>query len=143
MNMNEANQLEKILVLLKESYSCTNSSRLKEVGKTLDFLSQDLDTYLEVLFHGLSSVSFNDVQIPFELHQSLAVNLKNLIEDKKLELDNEQISHLVKNIFELFFPQIKNKNLLKYSLINIFKNIIKSISSLISNQDSENLYRIH
>ena len=140
--MNDINHLEKILVLLKESYSSTNSSRLKEVGQTLNSLSQDMDIYLDVLLHGLSSESFNEEKIPFELHQSLAVNLKNFIMNKKYELTEEQISYLIKNIFQLFFPQIKNKNLLKNSLINIFKFILQSILELLPNQQSENLFLI-
>ena len=90
--MNDSKQLEQILVLLKESYTCTNSSKLQEVAKILKSLSQDVNIYLDVLFHGLSLVSFNNEQIPFELHQSLAVNLKNIIENKIPELNDEQIS---------------------------------------------------
>ena len=140
--MNDAKQLEHILVLLKESYTCTNSSKLQEVGNILNSLSQDVNIYLDVLFHGLSLDSFNKEQIPFELHQSLAVNLKNIIENKKSELNDEQISYLIKRIFELYFPHIKNKNLIKDSLLDILQHILKSLLSLLNNQDCDNLFLV-
>ena len=140
--MNDSKQLEQILVLLKESYTCTNSSKLQEVAKILKSLSQDVNIYLDVLFHGLSLVSFNNEQIPFELHQSLAVNLKNIIENKIPELNDEQISYLIKKIFELYFPQIKNRNLIKDSLLDILQHILKNLLSSPNNKNCENLFFI-
>ena len=140
--MNDSKQLEQILVLLKESYTCTNSSKLQEVAKILKSLSQDVNIYLDVLFHGLSLVSFNNEQIPFELHQSLAVNLKNIIENKIPELNDEQISYLIKKIFELYFPQIKNRNLIKDSLLDILQHILKNLLSSPHNKNCENLFFI-
>ena len=133
---NDLEQLEKTLILLKESYTCTNSSKLKEISSLLNSLSEDLELYLDMLFHGLSIASFRDEQIPFELHQSLAVNLKNIIEKKAYELNNEQISYLAKKIIGLYFPKITNPNLLKDSLINILKQALKTLLSLLNGKDS-------
>ena len=133
---NDLEQLEKTLILLKESYTCTNSSKLKEISSLLNSLSEDLELYLDMLFHGLSIASFRDEQIPFELHQSLAVNLKNIIEKKAYELNNEQISYLAKKIIGLYFPKITNPNLLKDSVINILKQALKTLLSLLCGKDS-------
>ena len=134
--MNDPKRLEETLILLKESYTCTNTSNLKEISKLLNTLSEDLNLHLDVLFQGLSIASFKDEQISPELHQSLAVNLKNIIEKKAFKLNNEQLSYLVKKIFSLYFPKIANPNLSKDSLINIFKHTLKTLLSALSEQDS-------
>ena len=134
--MNDIKQLEQILSLLKESYTSTNSSKLVEISKLLNNISKDLIMYIDILFHGLSLSSFNNEQIPFELHQSLSINLKNKIEERKAELGTEQISEIIKKIFELYFLKETNKNLLKEPLIKTFKDILITLLQLISNEES-------
>ena len=101
--MSDIDKLEQILSLLKNSYTSTNSSQLLEISKLLNILSKDLNMYIEVLFQGLYSNSFNDEEITKELHQSLAVNLKNIIEEKKSELNNEQIIYIIKKYSDCIF----------------------------------------
>ena len=127
--MNDPKYLEQVLSLLKSSYTCTNSSKLMEVSNLLNNLSKDEITHIDVLLHGLSISSFNNEQIPSQLHESLAVNLKNTITGKKCDLDIKQIIEILKRIFELYFPQVVNPNLLKDSIINIFQYIIRYILS--------------
>lgn len=133
--MNDLKQLEQVLVLLKNSYTCTNSSKLLEISNVLNSLSKDLIMYIDVLFHGLSISSYNNEIIPLDLHQSLAINLKNKIEEKKAELSNEQITGIIQKIFDLYFPQAKTENLLNNSLIKIFKNILIILLSFQSNHE--------
>ena len=144
--MSDIDKLEQILSLLKNSYTSTNSSQLLEISKLLNILSKDLNMYIEVLFQGLYSNSFNDEEITKELHQSLAVNLKNIIEEKKSELNNEQIIYIIKKIFGLYFPKIVHQNLLKDSLINTFQYILTTLLSSLwkkdNNYDFESLFNL-
>ena len=135
--MEDAKQLEQILYLLKSSYTCTNTSKLLEISNILNALSKDLSIYIEVLIQGLSTSSINNEQIPPELHESLAINLKNTIIDKRYELKKEEILGIIKSIFELYFPKINNYNLLKNSIINSFKYILVKLLSLLKENNSE------
>ena len=136
--MNDVNQLEHVLSLLKSSYTSTNSSQLLEISKLLNSLSKDLNMYIEVLFQGLYSNLFNDEEINKELYQSLAVNLKNIIIEKKSELNNKQIIYLIKKIFGLYFPKVVNQHILKDSMINIFQNMLTCLLSSLAKNDNNN-----
>ena len=135
--------LEELLYLLKSSYECPNSSKLLEITQILNDFSKDLPTYLNLLFQGLSLNSLNNFSIPYELHQSIAVNLKNIIIEKKSELNQEQISSLINKIFELYFQKKLNQNLIKDSILYIFKHIIMELlSSSNTSINYKNLFQI-
>ena len=135
--------LEELLYLLKSSYECPNSSKLLEITQILNDFSKDLPTYLNLLFQGLSLNSLNNFSIPYELHQSIAVNLKNIIIEKKMELNQEQISSLINKIFELYFRKKLNQNLIKDSILYIFKHIIMELLSLSNSSiNYENLFQV-
>ena len=136
--MSNINHLEQVLSLLKSSYTSTNSSHLLEITKLLNNLSKDLNMYIEVLFQGLSLNSLNEKEISKELYQSLAVSLKNVIIDKKSELNKEQIINIIKRILGLYFPKIINSYLLYDSIINIFQYSLTNLLSLLPKNDIDN-----
>ena len=141
--MNMEGQLGELLSLLETSYSCKDTNKLQEISQLINELSNNLDNYLELLFKGLSLSSFNNKQMTLNLHKSLAINLKNVIMEKMLSLKEEQILNLLQKIFILFFSEKINPNLLNESIINIFENIITSLSSLDSiKSQGENLFKL-
>jgi len=141
MNMEE--QLGELLSLLETSYSCKDSNKLQEISQLINGLSNNFDNYLELLFKGLSLSSFNNKQMTLNLHKSLAINIKNVIMEKMLTLKEEQILNLLQKIFILFFSEKINPNLLNESIINIFENIITSLSSIDSiKSQGENLFKL-
>lgn len=141
--MNMEGQLGELLSLLETSYSCKDTNKLQEISQLINELSNNFDNYLELLFKGLSLSSFNNKQMTLNLHKSLAINLKNVIMEKMLSLKEEQILNLLQKIFILFFSEKINPNLLNESIINIFENIITSLSSLDSiKSQGENLFKL-
>jgi len=136
-------QLGELLSLLETSYSCKDTNKLQEISQLINELSNNFDNYLELLFKGLSLSSFNNKQMTLNLHKSLAINLKNVIMEKMLSLKEEQILNILQRIFILFFSEKINPNLLNESIINIFENIITSLSSLDSiKSQGENLFKL-
>lgn len=141
--MNMEGQLGELLSLLETSYSCKDTNKLQEISQLINELSNNFDNYLELLFKGLSLSSFNNKQMTLNLHKSLAINLKNVIMEKMLSLKEEQILNILQRIFILFFSEKINPNLLNESIINIFENIITSLSSLDSiKSQGENLFKL-
>ena len=141
--MNMEGQLGELLSCLEISYSCKDTNKLQEISQLINELSNNFDNYIELLFKGLSLSSFNNKQLTLNLHKSLAINTKNVIMEKILSLNEEQILILLHKIFILFFSEKINPNLLNESIINIFENVITSLSSIESiKSQGENLFKL-
>ena len=122
-------QLEELLSLLESSYSCEDSTKLQEISQSIKEYEKNFDNFLSLLFKGLSLTSFNNKQISLNLHKSMAVNLKNVIKEKSLDMDDDKIYIYLQKIFVLFFSTIFNPNLSNESIISIFENIITFLLS--------------
>ena len=127
--MNTDQQLGELLFLLERSYSSKDTQTILDITQSINKLEDNCDNYFDLLFKGLSLNSFNNKQISLDLHKSLALNLKNKINEKKLEMNNDQIFILLRKTLQLFFSNVINVNLFDKSLINIFENIITLLSS--------------
>jgi len=127
--MNTEQQLGELLSLLERSYSLKDTKAILDITQSINKLENNCDNYLELLFKGLSLISFNNKQISLDLHKSLAINLKNAINKNILELNNGQIFILLHQTLQLFFSNVINTNLFDKSIINIFENIITLLSS--------------
>ena len=128
--MESSNQkLGEFLYLLDKSYSCKNNSELKKISNLINTLSENCDDYLDLLFKGLSLNFFNNKEISLELHQCMSINLKNTIIEKKEGMNKDQLLNIFQKIFQLFFLNNTNPNLSNNSIIIIFENIIKELST--------------
>lgn len=127
--MSTNQQLGELLSLLENSYTSKDTQSVLEITKSINILKDNCANYLDLLFKGLSLNSFNNKQISLDLHKSLAINLKNTITEKKLDMNDDQIFLLLQQILQLFFSDINNLNLFDKSIINIFENIITILSS--------------
>ena len=141
--METEQKLGELLSLLESSYTCQDNSKLQEITKLIGEFAQNYDNYIDLLFKGLSLTSFNNKEMPLNLHKSLSINLKNIIVEKRQELKEEQLLALMRRIFQLFFGTNFIPNLTNESIINIFENIIKVLSAMESmKQYSEEFFKI-
>ena len=124
----EEQQLVNLLSLLESSYTCQDSSKLKEITQSIQYFQNDFNNYLNILFKGLSISNINNKEISLDLHKSMAINLKNIIIDKKSNMKGIQMFYILQKIFQLFFNTNSNPNLLNESIIKIFGDIIKVLS---------------
>ena len=127
--MNTDQQLGELLSLLEKSYSSKDTQAILDITQSINKFEENCGNYLDLLFKGLSINSFNNKQISLDLHKSLSIALKNTINKKKLELNNEQTFILLQQTLQLFFSNAINAHLLDKSIINIFGNIITLLSS--------------
>ena len=127
--MNTDQQLGELLSLLERSYSSKDTKAILDISQSIKQFQDNCGNYLDLLFKGLSLNSFNNKQISLDLHKSLAINLKNTINEKNLELNSDQIFMLLQQILQLFFSSVVNTNLFDKSIINIFENIITLLTS--------------
>ena len=122
-------KLGELLYLLDSSYFCKDSSEIRNISNLINKLSKNYDNFIDLLFKGLSSNAFNNKKISLELHKCLAVYLKNTILEQKSDMNKDQLLNLIHKIFRLFFINNTNPNLYNKSIIIIFENIIKEIST--------------
>ena len=129
--MESDQKLGDLLCLLENSYTCGDTSKLIEISKEINEYSKNEQSYYDLLFKGLSLTSFNGKNLSLDLYKSLAITLKNTIIDKDKNPNNDQqiLIFLFKKIFQLFFANNSNPNLFNESIINIFQNIIKFLST--------------
>ena len=128
--MDSEQKLIELLSLLESSYTCKDNSKLNEITKLIKAYATNYETYIELLFQGLSLTMINNKEISLNLHISISTNLKNIIMEKRAEISEEKLLVIIRKIFQLFFATNFNPNLLNESIISIFENIIKIISSL-------------
>ena len=126
--MESDQKLAELLCLLENSYSCGDSSKLIEITQAINEYSKDEQSYYDLLFKGLTLITFNGKNLSLDLYKSIAINLKNTILEKSKDMKNEQLLVLFKKIFQLFFENNSNQNIFNESIINIFENIIKYLS---------------
>ena len=122
-------KLGELLYLLDSSYFCKDSCEIRNISNLINKLSKNYDNFIDLLFKGLSSNAFNNKKISLELHKCLAVYLKNTILEQKSDMNKDQLLNLIHKIFRLFFINNTNPNLYNKSIIIIFENIIKEIST--------------
>ena len=126
---NNNQKLGELLYLLDNSYSCKDNSELKKITNLINKYSENLNNFVDLLFKGLSLNSFNNKQISLDLHKCISINLKNSIIEKKTDMNKEQLFNIFQKIFQVFFFNNTNPNLSNNSIITIFENIIKELST--------------
>ena len=139
--MESDKKLRELFYLLESSYTCRESSKLKEITQLIKELSLNFEEYLNLLFKGLSLISFNNNQISLDLHKCMAINLKNTIMEKE-DMNADQKFILLQKIFQLFFTINFNPNLLNESIINTFVIVVNILASESIKTHLEDLFQI-
>ena len=126
--MDSEQKLIELLSLLESSYTCKDNSKLNEITKLIKAYATNYETYIELLFQGLSLTMINNKEISLNLHISISTNLKNIIMEKRAEISEEKLLVIIRKIFQLFFATNFNPNLLNESWISILPFLSPELS---------------
>ena len=141
-NLPDDSQIYKILKLLEETYSSSDTEQIRNAQEQLQDLSKDFKNFTEILFKCLSMKKINDKEMPIQLRQSIVIYLRNILLKNQSKLNQEELFLCIKNIVSLIFEFEKYP----YSLSAIFNNLITILlsSDLITQQQKyiEELFQI-
>ena len=87
----------RILTLLRETYNSTGTEKVKLAEKNLEKYSENFKNYTETLFKCLLLKTINNEEIPLDLHQSLANNLRHTLLKNYKNRKSEEIILCIKN----------------------------------------------
>ena len=141
-NLPDDSQIFKILKLLEVTYCSSETEQIRIAQEQLQELSKDFKNFTEILFKCLSMQKINDKEMPIQLRQSIAINLRNILLKNQLKLNQEELFLCIKNIVSLIFEFEKYP----HNLSGIFNNLLTILlsSDLISQQSKyiEELFQI-
>lgn len=102
--INEEESFKQLLTLLQGTFTKHNTKELKEISNQLMELSLDYKKHISHLLYALTIKNFRGIEISLDLHKSIAIYLKNFINNpKKVVLNMEETKTLIKQIFQISF----------------------------------------
>jgi len=133
---NEQNEIMEILKLLQETFKGQDNKKIEESkNKLQQKIITDLPYGITLLIKALSLPSIDNKQIPLDVHKSVLIYLKNIFLSQMKNLNEEQLSNYLLQLFELALNSNKiNQNFNNPVMLNIFQNMVTNILS------SQNIY---
>ena len=133
---NEQNEIIEILKLLQETFKGQDNKKIEESkNKLQQKIITDLPNGITLLIKTLSLSCIDNKQIPLDVHKSVLIYLKNIFLSQMKNLNEEQLSNYLLQLFELALNSNKiNQNFNNPVMLNIFQNMVTNILS------SQNMY---
>ena len=144
--MIENDKIEKILVLLKTTFSGETTIKIYNAQEELNqIIENDIQKYIKLFIYLLSLKSINNYDIPLELHMAIVLYLKKLFSYYNKDLDS-YISFYLKDIITLLITNSININLNRNILFNNFLILIEQLlysNSIINDYNNlKNLFNL-
>ena len=118
----------KTLQLLQSSYTTSNNNELQEIQKQLSILSENTEEHINNLLRGLSIDSFNNFEINCDLHKSIAICLKNVINSKIQKSSQFDMLTVLNSLLNVMLNS-NQKDLLNQAINQTLNNVISLIIS--------------
>lgn len=133
---NEQNEIIEILKLLQETFKGQDNKKIEESkNKLQQKIVTDLPHGITLLIKALSLSCIDNKQIPLDVHKSVLIYLKNLFLSQIKNINEEQLSNYLLQLFELALNSNKiNQNFNNPIMLNIFQNMVTNLLS------SQNIY---